>query len=139
MVNPIPEREKGAKYFLTILALKLIEKKRRYDINFMLEDDGLALFTGSDIVPCSSSLHSFDYGMKKATLREMKTFYIEILKKYVDLSVLQIDFHTKEYTYIAKISGEGVKIVTLRYRSKEMVEAVEHIEDWEVARGHRYG
>ena len=97
MVNPIPEREKGAKYFLTILALKLIEKKRRYDINFMLEDDGLTLFTGSDIVPCFSSLHSFDYGMKKATLREMKTIYIEILKKYMDLGVLQIDFHTKEY------------------------------------------
>jgi hypothetical protein len=80
--------------FGTILALKPIEKKRRYDINFMLEDEGLALFTGSDTVPCSSSLHSFDYGMKEATLREMKTIYIEILKKYVDLSVLHIDFHT---------------------------------------------
>ena len=135
----------------------------------MLEDEGLALFTGSDAVPCASSLHSFDYDMKEATLREMKTIYIEILKKYMDLGVLHIDFHTtphfgdskemetnhiatrgknmkgaliflvqdresRNYKNIAKISDEGAKIVTLRYRSKEMVEAVEHIEDWEVVR-----
>jgi hypothetical protein len=175
------------------------------------KDEGLALFTGSDTVPCSSSLHSFDYGMKEATLRGMKTFYIEILKKYMDLSVRHIDFHmtphfgdsremetnhiatrgknmkgaliflfqdresrifpysnanvrmseasgevkkildmvkplgikpewiiidskVTDYKNIAKISDEGAKIVTLRYRSKEVVEAVEHIEDWEVVR-----
>lgn len=72
-------------------------KKRRYDINFMLEDAGLALFTGSSTVLCSTSLHSFDYDMKEATLREMKTIYIEILKKYMDLSVLHVDFHTTPY------------------------------------------
>ena len=94
IVSPIPERENAKRFFLTILALKLIEKKRRYDINFMREDEGLALFTGSDTVPCASSLHSFDYGMKEETLRKMKTIYIELLKKYMDLSVLHIDFHT---------------------------------------------
>jgi hypothetical protein len=41
-VNPIPEREKANRYFLTLLALKLIEKKRRYDIKYLLEDGGLA-------------------------------------------------------------------------------------------------
>lgn len=94
IINPIPDYEKAKRYFLTILALKLIGKKRRYDINFMLEDEGLALFTGNDTVPCSSSLHSFDYDMKEATLREMKQIYIELIKKYMDLSVLHIDFHT---------------------------------------------
>lgn len=211
IINPIPEREKANKYFLTILTLKLIGKKRRYDINFMLEDAGLALFTGSSTVLCSTSLHSFDYDMKEATLREMKTIYIEILKKYMDLSVLHVDFHTTpyfgdstemeinhiatrgknmkgaliflvqdresrmfpysnanvrrseasgeikkfldmveplgikpewiiidskvtNYGNIEKISKAGVKIVTIRYRSKKMVEEVEHIEDWEVVR-----
>jgi transposase len=94
IVNPIPERERAKRYFLTLLALKLIEKKRRYDIKFMLEDGGLALFSGSDTVPCSSSLHSFDYDLKEATLREMKKIYIQIVKKYMDLSVLHMDFHT---------------------------------------------
>ena len=68
IINPIHERERANKYFLTLLALKLIGKKRRYDINFMLEDAGLALFTGSSTVLCSTSLHSFDYDMKEATL-----------------------------------------------------------------------
>lgn len=72
----------------------------------MLEDAGLALFTGSSTVLCSTSLHSFDYDMKEATLREMKTIYIEILKK---------------------ASGEIKKFF-------DMVEEVEHIEDWEVVR-----
>jgi hypothetical protein len=30
IVNPIPEREKAKRYFLTLLELKLIEKKRRF-------------------------------------------------------------------------------------------------------------
>lgn len=94
IINPIHDREKANKCFLTLLAFKLIGKKRRYDINFMLEDAGLSLFTGSSTVPCSSSLHSFDYDMKEAALREMKTIYIEILKKYMDLGVLHVDFHT---------------------------------------------
>jgi len=38
----------------------------------MLEDEGLAFFTGSDTIPCSSSLHFFDYDMKEVTLRDMK-------------------------------------------------------------------
>ena len=78
IVNPIPEREKAKRYFLTLLALKLIEKKRRYDIDSMLEDTGLALFTGGDTLPRSSSLHSFDYEMKEAALKEMnsKDFWI---------------------------------------------------------------
>jgi|GEM_PF-1063205 len=211
IVSPIPERKKANRFFLTLLALKLIEKKRRYDINFMLEDEGLALFTGSDTVPCSSSLHSFDYDMKEATLRKMKTIYIEILKKYMDLSVLHIDFHTtphfgdsremetnhiatrgknmkgaliflvqdKEsrmfpysnanvkrseasgeikrfldmvkplgikpewiiidskvtnYKNIARMAVDGPKIVTIRYRSKKMVEEARDIEDWQVVR-----
>jgi hypothetical protein len=94
IVNTIPEREKAERYFLTLLALKLIEKKRRYDIKFMLEDKGLALFTGGDTLPSSSSLHSFDYSMKKVALEEMKKIYIEILRKYMDFSVLHMDFHT---------------------------------------------
>lgn len=211
IVNPIPEREKTKRYFLTLLALKLIEKKRRYDIKFMLEDKGLALFTGGDTLPSSSSLHSFDYGMKEAALKEMKKIYIEILKKYMDFSVLHMDFHTtphfgksKEmetnhittrgknmkgalifliqdresrifpysnanvkrseasdeikrfldmvkplgikpewiiidskvtnYKNIAKIAKTGAKIVTIRYRSKKMVEEAKNIEDWEVVR-----
>jgi hypothetical protein len=93
-VNPIPEREKANRYFLTLLALKLIEKTRRYDIKYLLEDGGLARFTGGDTLPSSSSLHSFNYGMKEAALEEMKRIYIEILRKYMDFSVLHMDFHT---------------------------------------------
>jgi hypothetical protein len=205
-VNSIPEREKAKRYFLTLLALKLIEKKRRYDIKFMLEDKGLALFTRGDTFPSSSSLHSFDYGMKEAALKEMKKIYIEILRKYRDFSVLHMNFHTtphfgksKEmetnhiatrgknmkgalifliqdresktfpysnanvkrseasdeikrfldmvkplgikpewiiidskvtnYKNIAKIAKTEAKIVTIRYRSKKMVEEVKNIED----------
>ncbi|MGP8329583.1 MAG: transposase [Methanosarcinaceae archaeon] len=94
IINPIPESEKAKRYFLAILALKLIGKKRRSDIKFMLEDEGLALFTGGDTVPCSSSLHSFDYDMRDVALKEMKKIYIELVMKYMDFSVIHIDFHT---------------------------------------------
>jgi len=149
--------------------------------------------------------------MKEATLRDMKKSYIELIKKYKDLSVLHIDFHTTphlgdskemeinhiatrgknmkgaliflvqdresrmfpysnanvkrseasdeimkfpdmvkplgikpewvvvdskvtDYENIKKISKEGINVVTIRYRSKKMVEEANDMEEWDTVR-----
>jgi len=45
-----------------------------------------------------------------------------------------IDSKVANYKNIAKISRTAAKIVTIRYRSKKMVEEAKNIEDWEVVR-----
>ncbi|PKM92231.1 MAG: hypothetical protein CVU81_01585 [Euryarchaeota archaeon HGW-Euryarchaeota-1] len=80
-------------YVLTILGLKLIQKKRRSDIEYLSEEEMIALFSGRDKVLSCTALHRFDYDMRKDMMEKMKIIYIQVLRKYLDMSVLNIDFH----------------------------------------------
>jgi len=80
-------------YVLTLLGLKIIQKKRRSDIKHLSEEKMIALFSGRDKVLSCTSLETFDYDMRKKVLEDMKKTYILILMKYMDMSVFNIDFH----------------------------------------------
>jgi len=45
-----------------------------------------------------------------------------------------IDSKVTDYKNIARMSGDGPKIVTIRYRSKKMVKEAKDITDWQVVR-----
>jgi hypothetical protein len=64
------------------------------------------------------------------------TYGNESMVKPLGIKPDWIFIHSKVASYknIAKISQTAAKIVTIRYRSKKMVEEAKNIEDWEVVR-----
>lgn len=83
-------------YFLSLLALKLIDKERISHVDDLCLDEGAGLFAGLNVLPKSSSLSSYSYSIE----RKMNLGFTESLIANLqpqDLSpaeIFNLDFHS---------------------------------------------
>jgi len=81
-------------YFLSFMALKLINARRLVDTENYQYDKGMGLFTGLNKLPSSASLHTYSYNFSIDTSKKLMKSYIRRVKRYIDGSTFNMDFHS---------------------------------------------
>ncbi len=97
---PFPETSKLSKInsIFSILLLKLIGNERLSKISSYSDDSGFGFFAGLTILPKSTSISSYSYGIdKEATLHFLKNFIHNMKNacpQYYEGDTINLDFHS---------------------------------------------
>jgi len=86
-------------YVLSILALKLIGKKRLSQVNDYNFDQGLGLFAGLNVLPKSTAISTYSYRLSPKDINNFMASFVQKQNKLKTYSAntINLDFHTIQH------------------------------------------